>query len=360
MTDDVTTVELGTTRRWLGVVVVAAATAAVVVVAAGDDSGEDARPTTTTATSLATTTSTSSLPGAPLMGAPTGWQLVLSPNGVVSQVVDLDTGDLRAVNFGAMVAVGDGGVVTASSDGRLFWRSAPFDDATAVPLDAGRRSRVLPLPAQRQAWVVDVGPTTESGVRLLSLDTGDVLREPSIGTLSSVVGVLGTSLVVAGGGDAFVVDVDGAVRRVAEGVPFAVLGERILVTRCDDELDCAAVAVDPATGDEQAVPGFGQAPWSPVGPAHPVGGILVEVPNGGVLVLTPSGDLRGLPEPVDVSAIFGAAWTPDGSRLLVPAGQDEVLVIDPVAAGGASVVTTLRLGSGAGTTLAVVGPTSQG
>jgi hypothetical protein len=353
---DVTTVELGTRRKWLGVVALGAVAAGAGVALTGGDA-EEAQPPTSTSSS--TTTSSSVVVEAPLLGQTTGWQLVLSPNGVVSQIVDLDSGELRAVNFGAMAAVGDGGIVTSSSDGRLFWRPAPFDDDTAVPLSAGR-SRVVPVPGQSQVWVVDVGPSTESGIRLLSLDTGAVVREPSIGTLSSVVGLVGTSLVVAGGGDAFVVGVDGAVGRIADGSPFGVLGDRVLVSRCDDDLDCNAVAVDPATGEDEPVPGFGQAPWEQIGPSHPVGGILVHVPNGGVLVLTPDGDLRGLPEPVEVGAVHGAAWTPDGSRLLVPAGQGEVLVIDPVAPGGATVVTSLRLGNGPGTALAVVGPPSQG
>jgi hypothetical protein len=62
-------------------------------------------------------------------------------------------------------------------------------------------------------------------------------------------------LVVAMGGGAYLADDAGAFRRIADGLASGRVGARLLVTSCDDRLECRHELLDPVTGDRVATDG---------------------------------------------------------------------------------------------------------
>lgn len=360
MTTTTTTVRLGGGRgRWwlVGAVVLAAGAFAVTSVGGGEPVGAPA----SSSTSTSSTTSTSLLAGAPLLGRPTGWHLVV-PGGdgaPTTRVVDLDTGEVSTLRGPVLGPGRPDGVFTRAAGGPVVWRPFPFERATGVEL--GSADLVLSTPGSDLAWLV--GPPALPA-RLVTLAGGSVaaatiVRSVDLPPATTAVGITGAGLVVDGAGDAFVLRADGF-HELADGRPVAVLGGEVLVQRCETELRCTIVAVDAETGVSRIVPGLEGGVVDVVGPAHPDGRLMATVadPTFGVLLLG-----RGTPRPVvpdgtNFGALAGAAWSPDGALLFVP-DVDGVRVVDPFGDGGPREITMLRVrGAGSGQ-LAVVQPRSE-
>lgn len=384
---DVTRVELGAGRRRLWPIVGGAVAAWLLLAAVLGSGGEAPDPapgpsstspdttgsSTTRRGPVATTTTTAVLAGAPLLGRPTGWHLVLGPvrTAGAARVLDLDTGVVSSLRVGSRLGFGalfgpprpDGVFTQNSSAGVLWWRF-PFASGTEVFLGPAADGGVFPVDGADRAWVVLGQSAAVNDARLVSLADGAPLAAVELPAGSAVLGAVGELLVVSVGGDTFRVGADGSTARISNGQPEVVVRDEVLVRSCDENLRCGTTAVDVATGSSRAVPGVGpDDAVSAVGPPHPDGRAVVVVgdpgrPPGAAVLLGPDGAVPLVPDDVAAHELWAAAWSPDGSLLFVPAGAG-IVVVDPFAAAGPRRVATLPLPEAAGVRLAVVQPRTE-
>ena len=358
MTTTTTTVRLGGGRgRWWMVGAVIVAAGAVVAGNLGRGGEPGAGPASSSSSTAPT--STSLVEGAPLLGRPTGWHLVL-PGGdgaPTTRVLDLDTGEVTTVRGPVVGPPRPDGVFTRGVDGVVVWRPFPFDRATVVELASA--DVVFSSPASDLAWLIGPAPLPARLVTLAggSVEAAAVVRSIDLPPETTAIGATRHGLVVEGAGDAFVHRGAGF-EELADGQPLGVLGaEEVLVQRCDAGLACeiVAVAVAVGLGDERRVPGLETGVLDVVGPTHPDGRLVVA--TGAGVVLVGSGPPQPvLPEASDLLAL--GAWSPDGALLFVP-DVDAIRVVDPFAAGGPRELTSIRVrGVGSGQ-LAVVQPRSE-
>ena len=370
---DVARVELGRPRRrwWpVAAAVVAAWVVVAVLVGGGDPEPAAVEPTTTTddrspSTTLpparprpsTTTTASTILEGAPLVGRATGWRLLaFSGSPGRSRVVDLDTGLSTAVELRALLGVGAGGVFVEGNGG-VQWVADPLDDASVV--DLGDSWQIVPVAGTDRAWLSVPTPdrSSVSEVVLVRVTDGTELARLPVPPSGWVVGEAAGRLVLAGGGDTFVVDPAGAIEPL-DGQPIAASGDHVYLSVCDDDLTCSTEAHDVRTGGVTTIEGLGQAAWYGAASARPGGGFIAasQSPQGTEqsLLVLPTGTRPVLPDGLIGVAQYQSAWSPDGSLLFVPS-RVGIHVIDPFADGGPVEVTRIDLPSNGDVQLAVLG-----
>jgi hypothetical protein len=230
-----------------------------------DDEGipiEDAEDTTTTTTEAEdederrtttsrrgpTTTTTRVIPGAPLLGEPTGLELVLV--GVSGQVVDLDTGRLTRLRTSALGATQRG--ILVDDGGDLATWPAPYDGSNGTTLLPATPGTLVD-----QMWVVGDGTMVWAVRRsdrssetrpdpeavLVDLD-GRVVGRFRIPPEVWPVGATDHGLVVDGASGVYLLDATGDVERISTGDVIGVVGDRVYATSCDEELRCQTEVLD--------------------------------------------------------------------------------------------------------------------
>ena len=338
-------------------VLAVAAIGLVAAVAGATGGDEESTPPTPPTPSVdpgpARQASTTTVAGAPLLGRATGWHLLAAGSGNPI-VVELDTGAMTEASVeGTVVARTPAGVVTAGSS--LVWRPFPFDDGDEITL-AGP-GRAFPAPEPDLLWVVE--DASAGTARLVSLVDGGLRGVAELPPDATIVGAHRDGLVIEAGGDTFVLDPDGSARHVFDGTPIAVVGEDVLVWSCDTNLSCTTASVH--LPDGRVADGFVDVPGSnflAAGPAHPDGRLIVHEPGAvsrqRFLLVGPAGAQPVLPANVIGIDMWGATWSPDGTLLFARQAND-ILVVDPFAAGGPRLVTSFGLTAGG--SLAVLAPT---
>ncbi len=197
---------------------------------------------------------------------PTGLTLVGAGRGGGMSSIDIDAGTMRSwetarrLGQGAatLVSSGDAVVALPRSDDPAFITGPGIDtelgDAFSV------QGFKLPGPTDGTIWVPE--ETTDGGLayRLASIDgtaaaSGDPARIDLAG--SELIGGDGRGgLVVARGGDVFVVGV-GDAERLTAGELIAIGAETAYARECDNAMSCSVVRIDRATGERTAPdPGF--------------------------------------------------------------------------------------------------------
>ena len=368
--DDLNQVSIGPDRRRLWTVVLAAAAlwiGVVVVLDNGKDTNDASAPATATTPSTPSTatneppatqrstTSTIALPGAPLLGRPTGWSLVVENSPAVTRVIDLDTGAVELIELANIVASNADGVVAGSPV--ATWHPFPLDDATAVPLGDNLGLALL-VPGRDVAWITDYRQNLAQPprARLVSLTDGTTALEVPIAASVYVVGLAGGSLVLSAGGNGVLVDPNGARRELPEGQPMGAMGDSVVLSTCES-LDCRTLLYDVTTGATSEITELLADPFSFIsGPTHPDGSMVVVGRDGNTprpSLLGPDGLLPLLPPDIEGSNVHNGVWTPDGALLLVPT-RGAVAVIDPFAAGGPVQVSSFDIRSATGATLAIM------
>nr|MBA2283461.1 hypothetical protein [Acidimicrobiia bacterium] len=276
-----------------------------------------------------TTGTTAAITGAPLLGVPTGLHLVVDPSVPASGFdIDLDTGGLSEVMFGAPVASTPEGLFTLGRS--AVWRPFPLDEATAV--DLGPAVSVWPIAGGVEAWTA--GPRVigsgQRSMRLLRLDDGSEVVRIDLEPLVNPVGASTVGVVVSDGTTAAILRRSGRPEPLAPGAVVAVGPDSLLQERCEASgPPCALVLVDLATGDEVTLH---RSAWRD-GPSEAAigasGGValvrpaadgtvelVIAAPSGAALVTVPTG-LATRAEPV---------WSGDGRFVVVGAGVDVVAV----------------------------------
>jgi hypothetical protein len=291
-----------------------------------------------------TTTTTAVLPGAPLLGEPTGLSLALV--GSSGRVVDLDTGGVIRVGV-PVVGVTAGGLLVNEAFGLALW-PAPFDGSGSTTiLPSGRASQV------EQLWVVADGTLVwamerpegdgffESGFAITLIDLEGVeLGRVEVPPEVWPAGATDDGVVLTGPGGAYLLDEGGRVERFTTGDPFSVAGDRIYVVNCDEGLRCQVEVFDGRGRLVDELPPTSGPNFSASASAD---GRLAQITFGGesgepntvtvdgVTVFEQEGWLPGAGGP------DGLAWSPDG-RWLAIAAQDGIHVIDTFGDGVAWVV----------------------
>ena len=299
---------------------------------------------TTASRRAPTTTTTLVLPGAPLLGEPTG--LALAVVGGSSRVVDLDTGGVTRV-FEQVLGATVRGLLVQGQDGIETW---------PPPYDGSGSTTILPFVPDamfEQIWIVGDGHLVWSMARpddmtgfgptfsmsLVDLD-GGLLGRFELPAEVWPVGATDHGLVVTGPGGVYLMDADGRAARVSTGDPIGVVGEWIHVTNCDEDLRCQVEVFDERGRLVDEQPRL-NAPlgWGTAAPDGRVAYIEYRGEFGeesvvtidGTTVYERSGSLPG------VGAPNGLAWSPDG-RWLAIAAQDGLHVLDTLGDGGEQVI----------------------
>lgn len=325
-----------------------------------DDEGipiEDADGTTTTTTEAEarerrtttsrrgpTTTTTQVIPGAPLLGEPTG--LSLAVVGSSGRVIDLDTGGVTRLSdqvFGATA----GGLLVHVGDGLATW---------PPPYDGSSSTTILPIALGtviEQVWVVGAGSLVWAMERPESLTAFEPAWSLSLVDVDGTalgrfelpaevwpVGATDHGLVVSGPGGVYLLDARGDAERISTGDPFGVVGDQIHVVNCDEELRCNIEVFDGRGRliDERPSP-VGPVGWATVARDGRIAQVVfrdqfgerIEVTIDGVAVYESPGSLPGGGGP------GGLAWSPDG-RWLAIAARDGIHVLDTLGDGGERVI----------------------
>ena len=323
-----------------------------------DDEGipvEDAESDTTTTTEAEvrtsttrrrrppTTTTTQVIPGAPLLGEPTGLELVVV--GGTGRVIDLDTGAVTDVVV-PVRGVTAAGLLVSDGSGLATW-PPPFDGSSwrtiLPPAQATRVELLWVVGDGRLVWALE-RPEDDRSLRsgwsmsLVDLD-GAVLGSFELPSEVWPAGATDHGLVVTGPGGAYLMDATGAAERISTGDPFSVVGDRIHVVDCDDVLRCNVEVFD----------GRGRLIHEQSSPASLVGWGTA-APDGRVAFVEPRGEfgersaltidgVTVLDEPGSLGAggQGGLAWSPDG-RWLAIAAQDGIHLVDTLGDGGDRVI----------------------
>jgi hypothetical protein len=297
----------------------------------GDEEPADsARPTTTeperaTTTTRrrarpAPTTTIQVVPGAPLLGEPTGLiVLTMSDRG---RILHLDTGVVELMpRATAVIGSTARGLLVAGPDLELW--PPPYDGSGAVTVTVGTVDQAWVVADGTQVWTIDGGGSAGVRARLLNL-SGSVLLDHPLPVEAWAVGAVDQGLVLSAPGGTFLLDGGGSARRLSTGSALAAGGGRVYVANCDDALRCEHQALDER--------GRLVRRWNPggnafVGPAAPS-------PDGRLAYT--SNDADGTSSvAVDGVALmelgFGGgqsmAWSPDG-RWLVVSSTDRLHVLD--------------------------------
>ncbi len=243
---------------------------------------------------------------------PTGLTLVGAGRGGGMSNIDIDAGTMmswetaRRLGQGAATLVSSGEAVVAlpQSDDPAFITTPDAEtelgDAFAV------QGVKLPGPFDGSIWVPEASTDGLLAYRLAAIDAtspdGDTARFDLAG--SELIGSDGRGgLVVARGGDVFVVGI-GDAERLTAGELIAIDAETAFARECDSAMSCALVRIDRATGERTTPdPRF---PADAIVPGEPGRGAALGTsvsPDGGVLVVQLRGvstDPNGAPSVEDV------------------------------------------------------------
>lgn len=303
-----------------------------------------ARDRATTEPRGSTTTTTEVIPGAPLLGEPSG--LVLVVVNAAGRVVDLDTGGVTRLRARA-VGVTDRGILVDDGGTLANW-PAPYDGSGATTV-----FRAGPGIALDQLWVVEGGtsvwvvprsrdpmaPRLAAEGVLVDL-AGEVLVRFPLASELWAVGATDHGLVVDGPGGLYLVDAGGEVEQFASGDAGGLAGDRIYASNCDEDLRCFVEVFD---GGGRRV---GELPSLPTNV-----GWTATAPDGRLAYVEYGAD-DGLPNRVIVDGemvyeddgllpwgggLGGIAWSPDG-RWLAIAALDGVHVLDTLGGTGEHLV----------------------
>jgi hypothetical protein len=296
----------------------------------------------TTATRRGPTTTTMQvIPGAPLLGEPTGLALVVL--GSSGRLIDLDTGGVTRLPE-QVLGVTTGGLLVRDADGLATW-PPPYDGSsptTVLPTAPGTViEQVWVVGGGTLVWVMDrpehlsaIGPAWS--LSLVDLEGGPPGRFELPAEVWPV-GATDHGLVVSGPGGVYLVGSGGDAERVSTGDPIGVVGDQIHVVNCDEDLRCHIEVFDGRGRliDEQPSPagpvGWG---WGTAAPDGRIAEVVLVDPLGertevtidGVTVYEESGTLPG-------AGPGGLAWSPDG-RWLAIAALDGIHVLDTLGDGG--------------------------
>jgi acyl-CoA synthetase (AMP-forming)/AMP-acid ligase II len=274
---DVEVVEVGHRPPWRWL---AAAAVAVWVVAAvgvslrggGGDGGDPqaavatstssststTRPTTTTSSTTSTTrppttTTTLFVAGAPLLGEPSGFDLIVSTS-QRTYVLDLDTGETAPFPSDGVARIDADGLFATDGDGVTRWHPFPLDGGAGVPVTDFPRQELLRVPGADRTYTVHWDEETGvPHVRLVTLADGAVTQSFDLPREAGYAFAVETGLVIAAGGDTYLAT-GSAISRVATGELMAAGGRTAYLRRCDERLRCGLVAHDVVTGGEKVWP----------------------------------------------------------------------------------------------------------
>jgi hypothetical protein len=343
-------------RRWAPVAAVFVVLWSFLAFAGGDDDDDgipieeadneatstteaEDRPTTTRRRRPPTTTTTHVIPGAPLLGEPTGLSLVVVTS--AGRVIDVDSGTVTRVGV-PVRGVTAAGLLVDEEFGLATW-PPPYDGSGSTTIIPPGRASSVEL-----VWVVDGGRlvwTIEwsvggglpgSGPRASLLDLGgEVLGSFELPGQVGPGGATDHGLVVSGPGGVYLVDAAGRADRVSTGDLLDAGSGHIHVHTCDESLRCGIEVLD---GRGRYV---GSAPL-PVSPF----GFGVSAPDGRVAQVSYTDDgtavgLNGVTvyedEGFDFSGQGALAWSPDGRWLAIATSQD-IRVVDTLGGSGVHVV----------------------
>lgn len=195
----------------------------------------------------------------------TGITLTAATRVGAMSIIDVDAGVARTWEMTdgvgrvplTLLATGDGTVVLPDSDRRAFVTGPSDERSLSTAFDV--TGLKLPGPAPDTVWVPSGGPEGD-GVAYSLLPLAASSPDEALATVAirdaELLGSDGRGgLVVARGGDVFVVDGAGTTR-LTSGQLVAIRGEIAYVRECDDVAECALIRVNRATGQRDVVAGF--------------------------------------------------------------------------------------------------------
>jgi hypothetical protein len=334
-------------KRWTPIITVVVVLWGFLALTAGDDGDEEATdppaPTTTREPKREPTTSTTRRPRpsttttttvpltdrAPLLGEETG--LVVMINTGRTRLIDLDSGVEVVLSFTANVLGAVDGRLLVSRNGQVAWWPAPFDGtgAEAVELDLDT-SDAWADSAGSVVWFASNDGSGWTMVQAFDHD-GTARIERRLPLSSWPVGAMGDDLVIGAPGGTFTVSPAGAIDHLSSGQPLSTSSDRVVVHRCDEELECG---YDIVTRDGDVVARLSETPavldygpWGQIVSVSPTGQVAqIVVQDEGGSALTIDG--------VDVeweaprSGVSAAAWSSDGRWLVVGDGEGDLAIID--------------------------------
>jgi len=321
----------GTTwRRWAPLIGGFVALWAVVAVTTGGFSGDGGGeagldPSSTSTTEVdgtgttgrpgraETTTTSVVLPGAPILGQPAGFSVVLV--GDRSSLLDLDSGEVIRMPVSRVLAVAAGGLLVTSAEGLAYWPE-PFDGSGAVLLTSASPDQVWVAGEGTEVWTLDSN-ADGSGIRVRLLElSGEVLLthqfESAVGRLWPV-GAIDDGLVISAPGGTYIVGDGGGIDLISTGSALAAAGQRVHVAICDGTLHCGVEVLNSDGDVLEHRDG-----------AAPLGGPVSPAPDGRLayVIFDETGaqevrvDDRTVAD-VDRAGVDAMGWSPDGRWLLV-------------------------------------------
>jgi hypothetical protein len=289
------------------------------------------RTTTTRRRRPPTTTTTAVLPGAPLLGEPTGLGLVVA--GGTGRVIDLDTGGVTRVGL-PVLGVSAQGLLVQDGSGIATW-PAPYDGSgstTILPIELGTVvEQVWVVGDGRLVWAVAYAESMTMTGPAWSASLVDVDGAALGGfDLPEGVGPFGATdhgLLVTGPGGVYLLDAGGHPERVSRGEALDVVGQQIHVLDCDEDLQCQVEVFD---GRGRRVgerpPPVGPWAWGSTSPDGRLAFVEYRGDFAEQIVVTVDEEVVYQAE-VSPSGRDALAWSPDG-RWLAIASQDGIHVLD--------------------------------
>ncbi|MET0904405.1 MAG: hypothetical protein ABWZ52_14305 [Acidimicrobiales bacterium] len=289
---------------------------------AGTDRATTGRRDTTTRPEP-TTTTTEVLPGAPLLGEPSGLQVVVGG----SRVIDLDTGESRRLAVRVLAETQRRLIVTGDGTAALW----------PAPYDGSGSTRIATIPAGRVVseasvvgdgtlvWLVQRRPETGGPGQPVTADLVDLegrtLAHLDIRDDLFPSGAVDRGVVASGPGGTYVIDPEGAAQRISTGTLITAAHNRVHAYTCDEHLQCGL-----ETLDERGQ----RLDWSPIedpNPGSPIAGFAVAAAPDGRRAFIVYRD--GQPNQVFLDGVLvseaaaggNPAWSPDGRWLAVPVAE---------------------------------------
>jgi hypothetical protein len=258
---------------------------------------------------------------------PTGLTLVGAGRGGGMSTIDIDAGTMSSWETARRLGLGAATLVP-SSEGIV---ALPRSDDPAFVTTPGVETELsdafsvegvkLPGPIDGSIWVPEASTDGRVAYRLTSIDAttplGDATRIDLAG--SELIGGDGRGgLVVARGGDVFVVGV-GDAERLTAGELIAIGADTAYARECDSAMSCALVHIDRATGERTTPdPRFSADAIVPGGPGRGAALGTSVSPDGTVLVVQLQGVSTDPNDVASVEDVWCFADTTSGRITLTP------------------------------------------